>query len=140
MEELCRRLYGLLKSRDLQSRIIHTDDTNVRMLKPPSRESLTARLRAYLGDSRQPYVAYYFTRDRSRDGPKNARRRVRRLPALGCIQRIRWSLSRLGRGRSWHLFAGRIAAGSGTTRASLARSQRSRYWRLSRGCTKSSEP
>ena len=70
MAELCRPLYGLLKGCVLQSRIIHTDDTTVRMLEPPLRDSQTARFWAYLGDSRQPYVVYDFTRDRSRDGPK----------------------------------------------------------------------
>ena len=70
MAELCRPLYGLLKCRVLQSRIIHTDDTTVRMLEPPLRDSQTSRFWAYLGDSRQPYVVYDFTRDRSRDGPK----------------------------------------------------------------------
>lgn len=70
LAELSRPLYGLLKRGVLQSRIIHTDDTSVRMLEPPSREALTGRFWAYLGDNRQPYVVYDFTRDRSRDGPK----------------------------------------------------------------------
>ena len=70
LAELSRPLYGLLTRRVLQSRIIHTDDTSVRMLEPPSREALTGRFWAYLGDNRQPYVVYDFTRDRSRDGPK----------------------------------------------------------------------
>jgi transposase len=70
LAELCRRLYRLLKRRVLESRIIHTDDTTVRMLEPPLRDSQTARFWAYLGDNRQRYVVYDFTRDRSRDGPK----------------------------------------------------------------------
>jgi len=66
---LCQPLYALMKSRVQQSKIIHTDDTQVKLIDKSLKSTRTARFWAYLGDRRNPYVVYDFTEDRSRDGP-----------------------------------------------------------------------
>jgi transposase len=52
----------------LQSRVVHTDDTKIKMLERTiCRE---AKFWPYLGDWLHPYVVYDFTLDRSRNGPQ----------------------------------------------------------------------
>ncbi len=53
----------------LQSRVIHTDDTKIKMLQPGAGIALEAKFWPYLGDWLHPYAVYDFTIDRSRDGP-----------------------------------------------------------------------
>jgi transposase len=53
----------------LQSRVIHTDDTSIKMLQPGAGVTLTAKFWPYLGDWLHPYVAYDFTLTREREGP-----------------------------------------------------------------------
>jgi transposase len=66
---LCQPLYELIKTRVLDSRIIHTDDTQVKLIDTSLRSTRSARFWAYLGDRRNPYAVYDFTEDRTRDGP-----------------------------------------------------------------------
>jgi transposase len=65
--ELLQPLYALLVQRVLQSKVIHTDDTPVRLLQ--HEESKTGRVWVYLGDALHPYTVYEATPNRSRDGP-----------------------------------------------------------------------
>jgi transposase len=67
--DLAEPLYLRLRERVLCSRIIHTDDTPVKMLDPRFDHARTARFWAYLGDLRNPYTVYDFTDSRKRDGP-----------------------------------------------------------------------
>lgn len=67
--DLCRPLYELMRQRVLASRIIHTDDTPVKLIDTSLRSTRSARFWAYLGDRRNPYSVYDFTEDRTRDGP-----------------------------------------------------------------------
>lgn len=67
--ELCRPLYELMKHHVCASKVIHTDDTQVKLIDKALRHTRTARFWAYIGDSKQPYTVYDFTEDRSRDGP-----------------------------------------------------------------------
>lgn len=67
--DLCAPLYELMKQQVLASRVIHTDDTQVKLIDKSLRSTRLARFWAYLGDSKHPYVVYDFTEDRSRDGP-----------------------------------------------------------------------
>ncbi len=53
----------------LKSRVIHTDDTTVKMLEPGRGTTKTARFWGYLGDEIYPYIVYDFTENRKRDGP-----------------------------------------------------------------------
>ena len=62
--ELLAPLYLLMIRRVLQSKVIHTDDTTVKLLDPEQEKSITARFWAYLGDFQYPYVVYDFTDSR----------------------------------------------------------------------------
>lgn len=55
----------------LQSSVIHTDDTKIKMLVPGAGVTQEAKFWPYLGDWLHPYAVYDFTLDRSRDGPLN---------------------------------------------------------------------
>lgn len=65
--ELARPLWKLMQQRVLKSKVIHTDDTTVKMLAPGRTQ--TCRFWVYLGDRTQSYTVYDFTESRSRDGP-----------------------------------------------------------------------
>jgi len=65
--ELARPVWELMQQRVLQSRVIHTDDTTVKMLAPG--KTKTCRFWVYLGDPLHPYSVFDFTESRSRDGP-----------------------------------------------------------------------
>jgi transposase len=54
----------------LQSKVIHTDDTSIKMLQPGQGIALTAKFWPYLGDWLHPYAVYDFTLSRERDGPQ----------------------------------------------------------------------
>jgi len=53
----------------LLSRVVHTDDTSVKLLDPSLRQARTARFWAYIGDANHRYSVYDFTTSRERDGP-----------------------------------------------------------------------
>ena len=67
--DLCEPLVELMKSKVLQSKVIHTDDTQVKLIDKSLGHTKLARFWAYLGDKDHPYAVYDFTEDRSRDGP-----------------------------------------------------------------------
>jgi hypothetical protein len=54
----------------LQSKVIHTDDTSIKMLQPGAGTTQTCKFWPYLGDWLHPYAVYDFTLDRTRDGPQ----------------------------------------------------------------------
>jgi transposase len=68
--QLLRPLHDLLVAAVLRSRVIHTDDTPVKMHDPPPESPKTGRLWVYLGDREHPYNVFDFTPDRKRDGPQ----------------------------------------------------------------------
>ena len=65
--ELARPLWALMREKVLKSRVIHTDDTGVKMLAPG--KTMSAKFWAYIGDTAHPYSVYDFTENRKRDGP-----------------------------------------------------------------------
>lgn len=67
--DLAAPLYERMCELVRASRIIHTDDTPVKLLDPLIGQARTARFWAYIGDVRQPYTVYDFTDSRKRDGP-----------------------------------------------------------------------
>ena len=67
--ECVRPLYELMKQRVLSSRIIHTDDTQVKLIDADAGGTRLARFWAYIGDRRNPYSVYDFTDSRKRAGP-----------------------------------------------------------------------
>jgi transposase len=67
---LLRPLYDLMVSVVLQSQVIHTDDTPVKLQDLVTHLLSTARLWVYLGDAAHPYNVFDFTVNRKRDGPQ----------------------------------------------------------------------
>jgi transposase len=68
--DLLRPLYDLMVCAVLQSRVIHTDDTPVKLQELVTHLLSTARLWVYLGDAAHPYNVFDFTVNRKRDGPQ----------------------------------------------------------------------
>lgn len=66
-DPLVERMKELL----LQSKVVHTDDTSVKLIESGFRGTRTARFWAYVGDSLHPYTVYDFTDSRKRDGPQS---------------------------------------------------------------------
>jgi hypothetical protein len=53
----------------LASKVIHTDDTPVRVQGEGTNGAFTGRLWVYVGDGEHPYTVYDYTPSRKRDGP-----------------------------------------------------------------------
>ena len=69
--DLCDPLYRRMCELTLQSKVLHTDDTTVKLLDPLLGHAREARFWAYIGDKLHPYTVYDFTPNRKRDGPVN---------------------------------------------------------------------
>ncbi|MGI9473330.1 MAG: IS66 family transposase [Rubripirellula sp.] len=69
LAELAKPLVDRMKFLVLQSRVIHTDDTSIKMLEPGRGTTRTCKFWPYLGDWLHPYAVYDFTLSRERDGP-----------------------------------------------------------------------
>ena len=65
-----RPLYELMKQAVLASRVIHTDDTPVKLQDVAPGETSQGRIWVYLGDAQHPYNVFDFTPNRKRDGPQ----------------------------------------------------------------------
>jgi len=68
--DLCQPLYELMKQNVLRSKVIHTDDTQVKLIDKALRSTRLARFWAYLGDEGHPHTVYDFTETRQRAGPQ----------------------------------------------------------------------
>ena len=68
--DLCQPLYDLMQQQVLSSKVIHTDDTQVKLIDHSIGSTKLARFWGYLGDANHPYAVYDFTVDRSRAGPE----------------------------------------------------------------------
>jgi transposase len=68
---LSRPLVMRMKHLVLDSKVIHTDDTSIKMLQPGAGIAQEAKFWPYLGDWLHPYAVYDFTLDRKRNGPMN---------------------------------------------------------------------
>jgi transposase len=67
--ELLDPLYEKLKQELLESKVIGTDDTSVKVLDPKLPFARTGRIWPYLGDTHHPVVVYDYTPTRGRVGP-----------------------------------------------------------------------
>jgi transposase len=67
--ELLTPLYELMHTRLLLSRVIHGDDTGVKLRVPGSNRTTKAHLWACIGDADYPYVLFDFTSDYTAEGP-----------------------------------------------------------------------
>jgi transposase len=62
-------LVALLRERVLQSRLIHPDDTHVKLRVKGAAKAGKAHLWAYVGDADHPHVVFDFTADHTASGP-----------------------------------------------------------------------
>jgi transposase len=65
-----RPIYDRMCARVRASKVVHTDDTPVRVRDTTRGRTRTGRIWVYLGDALHPYTAYDATPSRSRDGPQ----------------------------------------------------------------------
>jgi transposase len=68
--DLVEPLVARMKQRLLQSKVIHTDDTSVKLIDHILHGTKTARFWANVGDRGHPYTVYDFTQTRERAGPQ----------------------------------------------------------------------
>lgn len=68
--QLLRPLYELMIAVVLQSRVIHTDDTPVKINDPPPGATDLGRFWTYLGDAAHSLNVFDFTPNHKRDGPQ----------------------------------------------------------------------
>jgi len=69
--DLLTPLYDLMKTDLLQSKVINSDDTPVRVQdKTLDKKTRTGRVWIYCGDKHHPYNVYDYTPNRSREGPE----------------------------------------------------------------------
>jgi transposase len=62
-------LYLLMKQRLLHARVLHGDDTPVKLRVVGAKKTTKAHLWVYIGDADYPYVVFDFTADYTADGP-----------------------------------------------------------------------
>jgi transposase len=67
---LAEPLYGLMRARLLLSRVLHGDDTTVKLRVPGADRTRKAHLWVTLGDADYPYVVFDFTADYTAAGPQ----------------------------------------------------------------------
>ena len=67
---LLQPLYDLMVAQVLLSRVVHTDDTPVKMQNQAPGALTTTRLWIYWGDTAHPYSVFDFTLNHKRDGPQ----------------------------------------------------------------------
>jgi transposase len=67
--ELLQPLYTIMVKEVLASKVIHTDDTTVKVLDKSLPQTRTGRFWIYLGDDDHPYAVFTHTATRQRDGP-----------------------------------------------------------------------
>jgi len=69
--DLLEPLYNLMEKEVLESKVINSDDTPVRVQdKNLDKKTRTGRLWIYCGDQNHPYNVYDYTANRSREGPE----------------------------------------------------------------------
>jgi transposase len=67
---LLEPLYGLMHQRLLLSRVLHGDDTSVKLRVAGAERTRKAHLWTYIGDADYPYVVFDFTADYTAAGPE----------------------------------------------------------------------
>jgi transposase len=67
--DIVSALYDVMKKRVLASKVIHTDDTPVKVQDNGLHKCRQGRLWVYLGDENNPYTVFDYTPSRSREGP-----------------------------------------------------------------------
>ena len=91
--ELLEPLYKLQRKRVIQSPVMWTDDTTVKVLVGGEEGSRQGRFWTYVGDEQHPYSVYDFSMSRSRDGPQEFLAELPWLLACRRLRRLRRDLS-----------------------------------------------
>jgi hypothetical protein len=86
--ELFRPLYQLMHRRLLHARVIHADDTPVKLRVVGSKSTKKAHLWVAIGDADYPYVVFDFTADYTARGEAEGRARGGALPRYGHVDEI----------------------------------------------------
>ncbi len=68
--DLLNPLYELMQQRLMLARVLHGDDTSVKLRLAGAARTHKAHLWAYIGDADYPYVVFDFTRAYTADGPQ----------------------------------------------------------------------
>ena len=129
MAELVTPLVELMKQRVLQSNVIHTDDTQVKLIDKSLRSTRMARFSAYIGDTNHPATVYDFTESRQRVGPQQFLAGFEGSLHSGCLRRIRRDLCSSHAVRSSRLRVGRTVVATGGSRVSTMRPAHIMCWR-----------
>ncbi len=128
MADLCEPLYERMRERVLESKVIHTDDRQVKLMDPSLPGTRRARFWCYLGDDRHRVAVYDFTEDRVRAGPAEFLKGFRgylQADAYGGYDGIYMKSG----ARSWKSPAGPTVGATGIRRGSTIRRGRTTYWR-----------
>ena len=67
--EILKPLYELMKKCVLESKVVHTDDTPVKVQDNSLNKCRQGRIWVYMGDEDNPYNVFDYTSSRSREGP-----------------------------------------------------------------------
>jgi transposase len=81
--ELVVPVVDAMIDRVLQSKVIHTDDTPVRV-QGDKASAYTGRFWVYVGDANHPFTVYDYTPSRKRDGPMAFLKEFGKDPAVPC--------------------------------------------------------
>ena len=125
--ELLRPLYDLQRQRTIQSAVMWTDDTPVKVLVGGEEGSHLGRFWTYIGDEQHPYSVYDFTMSRSRDGPQQFLQTFRGY--LHADAYAGYDAIYLGStARLWKLRVGRMRVGSFSMRGTTIRVNAIKSW------------
>lgn len=83
---LLRPLYDLMHEKLLDSKVIWTDDTPVKVLVRKLKKNIkTGRIWVYIGDENHPFNLFHYTPGRAREGPKKFLKGFRRYLQGDCF-------------------------------------------------------
>jgi hypothetical protein len=134
LAELAKPLVERMKFLVLQSKVIHTDDTSIKMLQPGRGTTRTCKFWPYLGDWLHPYAVYDFTLNRERDGPAKFLEDYR-----GYLRRTRIPVTIVSTRalRLLKLPVGFTRVVTGIKQSTTSRFVPTRHWDSSRACRRS---
>jgi transposase len=67
--DLLKPIHDAMFAEVMASKVIHADDTPVKVLDPPQKKTKQGRVWVYVGDAEHPHTTYDYQPTRKRDGP-----------------------------------------------------------------------
>lgn len=84
--DILRALYNYMHEKLLDSKVIKTDDTPVKVLMHKAKKKIKlGRMWVYIGDKEHPFVLFHYTHGRGREGPKYFLKGYRRYLEGDCF-------------------------------------------------------